>query len=72
MPAETLHTTRRTLTIAGADKLIEAAVAKANEIKVPMCIAIVDESGILKAFRRSSCKSAVSAHTVIIQRTRLA
>lgn len=50
MPAT--HTTRQTITIAGADKLVEAAVAKANEIKVPMCIAIVDESGILKAFRR--------------------
>ena len=52
MPSDILHTARRTLTTAGADKLIEAAVAKANEIKVPMCIAIVDESGILKAFRR--------------------
>ncbi len=46
------HTTRPTITIAGADKLIAAAIVKANEIKVPMCIAIVDESGILKAFRR--------------------
>lgn len=32
--------------------LIEGARAKANEIGVPMCIAIVDESGNLIAFER--------------------
>jgi uncharacterized protein GlcG (DUF336 family) len=35
-----------------ADRLIEAATAKAIEIGVNSCIAIVDESGTLKTFRR--------------------
>nr|WP_308113419.1 heme-binding protein [Alicyclobacillus tolerans] len=35
-----------------AEKMIYAAVAKAEEIGVPMVIAVVDESGVLKAFRR--------------------
>lgn len=34
------------------DQLIEAASAKALEIGIPMVIAVVDESGTLKAFRR--------------------
>lgn len=33
-------------------RLIEGARAKANEIGVPMCIAVVDESGNLIAFER--------------------
>ena len=35
-----------------ARELIDAAERKAREIKVPMVIAIVDESGVLKAFSR--------------------
>lgn len=35
-----------------ADKVVRAAAAKANEIGVPMVIAVVDESGVLKAFQR--------------------
>jgi uncharacterized protein GlcG (DUF336 family) len=35
-----------------AKKMIEAAEAKAKEIGVPSSIAIVDESGVLKAFSR--------------------
>jgi uncharacterized protein GlcG (DUF336 family) len=35
-----------------ARRLIEAAEAKAREIGVPMCIAVCDESGNLKAFSR--------------------
>lgn len=35
-----------------AQKLIAGARAKAQEIKVPMCIAITDESGNLIAFER--------------------
>lgn len=44
--------TKRSITQAAADKLLDAAQAKAVEIGVPMNIAIVDESGVLKAFRR--------------------
>ncbi|MCX7571651.1 heme-binding protein [Tumebacillus sp. DT12] len=35
-----------------AKKIIEAAEAKAKEMGVPSSIAIVDESGVLKAFSR--------------------
>src|SRR3569623_2357616 len=44
--------TRLSVTQSASDRLIEAAAAKASEIGVPMVIAIVDESGLLKAFRR--------------------
>ena len=40
------------ITLELAQTLIEAAAAKATEIGVPMVIAIVDESGALKAFSR--------------------
>jgi uncharacterized protein GlcG (DUF336 family) len=36
---------RPTITLAEAQKLLEAAEAKANEINVPMYVVIVDESG---------------------------
>jgi uncharacterized protein GlcG (DUF336 family) len=35
-----------------AEKMVEAAARKSEDINVPMVIAVVDESGILKAFRR--------------------
>lgn len=35
-----------------AQQLIDAAIAKAKEIGKPMVIAIVDESGLLKCFKR--------------------
>ncbi len=35
-----------------ADQIVAGAVAKANEIGVPMCIAIVDPAGTLVQFRR--------------------
>ncbi len=40
------------ITLELAQALVEAAAAKATEIGVPMVIAIVDESGALKAFSR--------------------
>ncbi|MFO7529369.1 MAG: heme-binding protein [Marinobacter sp.] len=40
------------LDIADARILIEGAAEKAREIGVPMCIAVVDESGNLVAFER--------------------
>ncbi|TDT75641.1 ATP:cob(I)alamin adenosyltransferase [Litoreibacter halocynthiae] len=40
------------LDISDADILIDGAVAKAEAIGVPMCIAITDEAGQLIAFRR--------------------
>lgn len=38
--------------LSDARLLIEGAAAKAREIGVPMCIAVVDESGTLVAFER--------------------
>lgn len=35
-----------------AERVIKAAAAKALEIQVPMVIAVVDESGVLKSFLR--------------------
>ncbi|MDG2533875.1 heme-binding protein [Sphingomonas sp. HITSZ_GF] len=43
---------RLSITQSASDRLIEAATAKALEIGTPMVIAIVDEAGTLKAFRR--------------------
>lgn len=40
------------LSLADARRLIEGAAAKAEEIGVPMCIAVTDESGNLIAFER--------------------
>jgi glc operon protein GlcG len=40
------------LTLAGAKAMLAAAEKKATEIKVPQCIAIVDEGGHLLAFAR--------------------
>jgi len=44
--------TKTSITTESAQALVAAAEVKAREIGVPMCIAIVDESGVLKAFSR--------------------
>lgn len=43
---------RNSVTQEAADTLLASATAMAIEIGVPMVIAVVDESGILKAFRK--------------------
>lgn len=50
MGAKTM--TKASITAEAAADVLKAAVAKAGEIGVPMVIAVVDESGILKAFTR--------------------
>ena len=45
-------TSKESISAEGAQLVIEAAVAKANDLGVPMVIAVVDESGRLKAFLR--------------------
>ena len=42
----------KTLDVNDAYLLIQGARARANEISVPMCIAITDEAGNLLAFER--------------------
>ena len=53
------------ITQEASDRLIEAAAAKAQAIGVPMVIAIVDESGILKAFRRMDGAAQLSVDIAI-------
>lgn len=48
----TLSIPHASISQVAADKLIEAASAKASELGLSMVIAIVDDSGVLKAFRR--------------------
>ena len=43
---------KATITIEAAQRMIAAAEAKAIEMKIPMCIAVVDCDGTLKAFSR--------------------
>lgn len=43
---------KQSITAELAEQLVQAAAAKAKEIGVPMVIAVVDESGILKAYQR--------------------
>jgi uncharacterized protein GlcG (DUF336 family) len=50
MGAKTL--TRTSITAEAAFEAIRAAERKAAELKTPMVIAVVDESGVLKAFTR--------------------
>lgn len=63
------------LSNADAQILIDGAMAKAREIGVPMCIAVVDESGYLIAFQRmdggkplSTTLAQDKAHTAAISR----
>jgi uncharacterized protein GlcG (DUF336 family) len=50
--AGAMSVSRQSIALAAAQSLIEAAQAKAAEISVPMAVAIVDDSGLLKAFAR--------------------
>jgi uncharacterized protein GlcG (DUF336 family) len=43
---------KSSITIQAAERIIQAAEARAQEMGKPMCIAICDEDGTLKAFRR--------------------
>jgi uncharacterized protein GlcG (DUF336 family) len=43
---------KRSIDAEAARKAIEAAAKKATELKTPMCIAVTDEAGNLKAFLR--------------------
>lgn len=43
---------KASITIEAAERMINAAEAKAREMGIPMCIAVCDEDGTLKAFRR--------------------
>jgi uncharacterized protein GlcG (DUF336 family) len=53
------------LTIDGAMKLVHAGMAKANDMKVPECIAVVDAGGHLLAFARMDGAFALSYDTAL-------
>ncbi|KAB1910180.1 heme-binding protein [Micromonospora tulbaghiae] len=46
------HYTKTSVTIDAAQRILAAAVAKAEQMALPCVIAVVDESGVLKAFAR--------------------
>jgi uncharacterized protein GlcG (DUF336 family) len=46
------YVSKKTVSAQTAQQLLEASVAKAQEIQVPMCIAVVDDGGNLKALLR--------------------
>jgi glc operon protein GlcG len=52
-----------TLTHAGALAVLRAAVAKAEAMQVPQCIAVVDAGGNLLAFARMDGAKVLSQHT---------
>lgn len=53
---------KQTISADGAQQVVEAAVAKANELGVPMVIAVVDESAQLKAYLRMDGSLLASVH----------
>ena len=55
------------LTIDGAMKLLNAAMAKAREMNVPECIAIVDAGGQLLVFARMDGAFALSFDTALMK-----
>jgi uncharacterized protein GlcG (DUF336 family) len=59
-----VSTARQTVTLAAAQALVAAAMAKAQEMGVPMSIAVVDESGVPKAFARMDGNSLASVELV--------
>ena len=55
------------LTCDGAMKLLNAAMAKARDMHVPQCIAIVDTGGHLLAFARMDGAYALSVDTALMK-----
>jgi glc operon protein GlcG len=55
------------LTLDGAMKLLNAAIAKSRDMKVPECIAIVDSGGQLLAFARMDGAFALSFETALVK-----
>ena len=53
------------LTLDGARKILDAAVTKANEMKLPQCIAIVDSGCNLLAFYRMDGAKVLSIESAI-------
>ena len=56
---------RATLSANEARQLIDSAMAEAGSMAVPVTVAVVDESGVLKEFRRMDGAALVSVQTAI-------
>ena len=55
----------RTLTLEGALKVLNAAIAEATRMEQPMCIAVVDTGGNLRAFGRMDGSKGLSVTSSI-------
>ncbi len=56
---------RPTVTAAEARRIVDLAVAAARSAAVPVSVALVDESGVLKEFRRMDGAALVSVQTAL-------
>jgi glc operon protein GlcG len=56
---------RPTLSVADARRMVDAALAEANAMAVAVTVATVDESGVMKEFRRMDGAPLVSVQTAI-------
>lgn len=57
--------TRKSISEGLAQKMVKAAAAEARKIGVPMCIAVCDESAVLKAFLRMDRAALLSIEVAI-------
>ena len=57
----------KVLSYQGAQKMLQAAIAKATEMRVPQCISIVDAGGHLLAFARMDGAFAMSLTTSLMK-----
>ena len=57
--------TKKSIAEAMAQKMIKRAVEEADKIGVPMCIAVCDESAVLKAFLRMDGAALLSIEVAI-------
>ena len=58
-------TWRATLSLPEARQIVETAVAEAESLAVPVTVAVVDESGVLKCFERMDGAALVSVQTAM-------
>jgi glc operon protein GlcG len=58
-------TWRATLSTAEARQIVDGAIAEADSMSVPVTVAVVDESGVLKLFERMDGAALVSVQTAM-------
>lgn len=57
----------KVLSYSGAQKALQAGIAKATEMKVPQCISVVDRGGHLLAFARMDGAFSMSFETALMK-----